>query len=311
MTAQFSRSLALPRLRSQVVKPAWPFASRVKQFLLGVAWSVRPPRLYGVPATLALVARHYAGFGAKRGALPDPDKALSHPNGLAGICTDMSVPTLVHAYAKGLFPFSHIGPQKWWAPKERMVSFPENVYISKNTRRLIRLNEFDVTFDTDFAGVISACAEPRSGRPHLTWITPAIIQQFTALYEAGYAHSVEVRDRSGKLVGGLYGVAVGKVFFTESMFSRERDASKIGFITLSRHLQHWGFVLNDGKRMTGHLSQLGFTLVPRKAFNAVLATACRVPGQVGRWSVDDRLDIANWEPKAASGRDRHFAHMPA
>jgi len=311
MIAQISRSLALPRLQSQVVKATAPLASRLKQVLLGVAWSLRPPRLYGVPATLALVARHFAGFGPKRGALPDPDKALNYPDGLVGICSDMSVPTLLLAYAKGLFPFSHIGPQKWWAPKERMVSFPENVYISKTTRRLIRIKQFDVTFDSDFAGVIDACAAPRPGRPHLTWITPDIIEHFTALHEAGYAHSVEVWDRSGTLAGGLYGLAVGKVFFTESMFSRERDASKIGFITLSRHLQHWGFVLNDGKRMTGHLSQLGFTLVPRKAFNAVLATACRVPGQVGRWSVDDRLDIANWEPKAPAGRDRHLAHLPA
>jgi leucyl/phenylalanyl-tRNA--protein transferase len=193
----------------------------------------------------------------------------------------MSVPTLKAAYVKGLFPLAHVGSQKWWAPAERMVSFPDSVHISKNVRRLLRVKQFVVTF------------EPRPGRAHLTWIRPA----YQALHDAGYAHSVEVWDRSGNLAGGLYGVAIGKVFFTESMFARQPDVSKVGLVTLSCHLQKWGFVLNDGKRDSAHLAKLGFRPIPRSRFNALLAEACSQPGRQGRWAVDSSIDVAQWDPK--------------
>ncbi len=269
----------------------------LRRWVLGLLWSLKPPRLYGVPAMLAMLAKHYAGLGLRPGALPDPEKALRHPDGLAGICTDMSVPTLRAAYAKGLFPLAHIGPQKWWAPPERMVSFPETVHISKTTRRLLRIKQYEVTFDTAFAAVMTACAEPRPGRMHVTWIRPDVIESYQALHAAGLAHSVEVWDRSGNLAGGLYGVAIGKAFITESMFARQPDASKVGFVTLSCHLQKWGFVLNDGKRESGHLSRLGFTLMPRAKFNALLAQACAEPGREGRWAVDKTIDVSQWDPK--------------
>jgi leucyl/phenylalanyl-tRNA--protein transferase len=272
----------------------------LSRWLFGLAWSLKPPRLYGVPAMLLMLAKHYAGLGLPPGALPDPDKALTYPDGLAGICTDMSVPTLMAAYAKGLFPLAHIGPQKWWAPPERMVCFLENVHIPKTTRRLLRLGEFEVTFDTAFDAVIRACAEPRPGRPHVTWIRPEVIESYTALYATGHAHSVEVWDRAGRLAGGLYGVAVGNAFVTESMFARAPDASKVGLVTLGAHLQKWGFALNDGKRDSGHLRRLGFTLVPRAEFNRAMAAAAREPGRPGRWAVDKSIDISRWNPKAGA-----------
>jgi leucyl/phenylalanyl-tRNA---protein transferase len=128
--------------------------------VLGLLWSLKPPRLYGVPATLALLTKHYAGSGLAPSALPDPDQTLTHPDGLAEICTDLSVPTLMATYAEGLFPIAHIGPQKWRAPRERMVCRPEDIHVSKTVRRLLRLNQFAVTFDTAFGAVIRACAEP-------------------------------------------------------------------------------------------------------------------------------------------------------
>ena len=270
---------------------------KLSRWVLGLLWSLKPPRLWGVPATLLMLARHYAGLGPPPGVLPDPETALRNPDGLAGICTDMSVPALRAAYAKGLFPLAHIGPQKWWAPHERMVCFPDEVHISKNVRRLLRIKQFDVTFDQDFAGVVAACAEPRPGRMHLTWIRPDIVDAYTVLHEAGYAHSVEVWDKSGQLAGGVYGVAIGKAFITESMFARQADASKVGFVTLSYYLQRWGFVLNDGKRDSPHLRSLGFRLIPRTEFNALLAQACAAPGRPGRWRLDSGLDVAQWDPK--------------
>ena len=207
----------------------------------------------------------------------------------------MRVPTLLAAYAKGLYP----AEGKWWAPAERMVSFPENAYVSKTVWRLMQTRAYRVTFDEDFDSVIRACAA-----------SPEMVDSFTALHEAGHAHSVEVRDRSGRLAGGLYGVSVGRAFFTEKMFSRERDAAAVGFVTLSCHLQHWCYAVNDGKRMSGQLSQLGFMLIPRFAFNGLLSKAAREPGREGRWTVDDSLDAARWNPKvpgtgrAASGAQR-------
>ena len=274
-----------------------PLGATLRRWVLGLLWSLKPPRLYGVPATLAMLAKHYAGSGLAPGALPDSDQALTHPDGLAGICTDLSAPTLMAAYANGLFPFAHIGPQKWWAPAGRMVCRPEDIHVSKTVRRLLRLDQFEVTFDTAFGAVIRACAEPRAGRPGLSWIRPDIIEAYEALHDAGYAHSVEVWDRDGNLAGGLYGVAIGNAFVTESMFARQGDASKIGLVTLSAHLQKWGFVLNDAKRDSFHLRSLGFTMMPRAEFNALMAKAASAPGRPGSWAVDKSIDVCQWNSK--------------
>lgn len=247
--------------------------------------------LSGKPAALAILARHFVGFG--RG-LPDPEKALGHPEGLAGPCKDLSIPTLIAAYAKGLYP--EVG--KWWAPAERMVSFPENAYVSKRVWRLLQTRAYGVTFDEEFAGVVRACAPE-----------PALAEAFEGLHHAGYAHSVEVWDRSGRLAGGLYGLAIGQAFFTEKMFSRERDAASVGFVTLSCHLQHWGFALNDGKRMSGQLSQLGFQVVPRFAFNGLLSKVTHEPSRIGKWTVETGLDAARWNPKI-SGTGRAASKPP-
>jgi leucyl/phenylalanyl-tRNA--protein transferase len=242
------------------------------------------PGPFNVSAALAVFAKHFAAWRAKPGALPDPETALRHPEGLAGMCTDLRVPTMLAAYAKGLY----LADGKWWAPAERMVSFPENVHVSKRVWRLLQTQTYKVTLDRDFAAVIRACTPG-----------PDIAEGFAALHVAGHAHSVEVWDRSGRLAGGLYGLAIGRAFFTEKMFSRERDAANVGFVTLSCHLQHWGFALNDGKRVTGQLSQLGFTLVPRFAFNGLLSKAAAAPGRGGKWTTDEGLDAARWNPKVS------------
>ena len=192
------------------------------------------------------------------------------------------MPTLIAAYAKGLYPEAG----KWWAPAERMVSFPENALMSKRVWRLLQSSAYGVSFDKDFAGVIRGCAPE-----------PDLADAFNGLHQAGYAHSVEVWDKSGRLAGGLFGLAIGDAFFTEKMFSRERDAAAVGFVTLSCHLQHWGFALNDGKRVSGQLSQLGFMVVPRFAFNRLLAKATLEPTRMGEWSVETGLDPARWNPK--------------
>ncbi len=300
LSSPLRQAQARPRLFPRQPLPTSSQARSLQRLVLGVLWSLKPPRLSGVPATLVMVVKHYAGFGLTRRTLPDPNAALHRPDGLAGIAGELSVPVLRTAYAMGLYPLAHIGPQKWWAPKERMALFIEDFHIGKNVRRRLKQQEFSVTFDQDFDAVIRACAEPGPGRPHLTWIRADIVEAFTRAFHAGLAHSVEVWDREGELVGGAYGLSVGRVFFTESQFARRRDASKVGFATLNCHLQRWGYVLNDGKLLNGHLSQMGFTLIPRGAFNALLAEACKEPGREGRWVVDQSADVARWNPRSAS-----------
>jgi leucyl/phenylalanyl-tRNA--protein transferase len=293
-----SPAQGLSRLAPHRAPASLPVGERLKRLALGVLWALKPPRLYGVPATLAMVLKHYTDFGPRPGMLPEPERALRRPDGLAGIATDLSVPMLRAAYAKGLYPFAHIGPQKWWAPEQRMALFIEDFHIGKSLRRRIKQGEYIVTFDRDFDAVIRACAEPRPGRPRLTWIRGDIVEAFTRAFHAGLAHSVEVWDADGALVGGIYGLSVGRVFFAESQFTRKRDAAKVGFAVLNCHLQRWGYVLNDGKILTGHFSQMGFTMVPRRAFNALLAKACYEKGKEGRWSVDPSVDVARWNPKS-------------
>ena len=235
--------------------------------------------LYSKPAALALLAKQFIGFGPK---LPDPEKALRQPEGLAGRCPELDVPTMVAAYARGLYPQEG----KWWAPAERAVSFPEKAYVSQRVWRLLQTQTYGVTFDEDFAAVMRACGPEEP-----------LADAFTGLHRAGYAHSVEVWDREGRLTGGLYGLSIGQAFFTEQMFQRERDAANVGFVTLSCHLQYWGFRFNDGKRMRGLLSQLGFVAVPRLAFNGLLSEATLAPSRAGKWTVETGLDAARWNPK--------------
>lgn len=293
---------------SLVQFPDEALPDRLRRCALGLAWAVRPNRIAGVPATLSMLASHYLSAGQKPHAvLLDSSQALKNPDGLAAICTSLEPETVLAAYAAGLYPWCHVGPMKWWAPAERMSLFFERFHMEKNLRRRLRNKHFRVTFDTDFAAVMKGCAQPRAGRFNLTWITPQIMRAFQQLHELGHAHSVEVWNEAGELVGGLYGLAVGGIFFTESQFARQRDSSKVGFATLNCHLQKWGFALNDGKHPTAHLTQLGFDLVVRQRFNKILAEHCKRDLAAGPWQVEEDLDIGAWQPAAPDWQSENQA----
>ena len=177
-----------------------------------------------------------------------------------------------------------------------MVLFIENFHIEPAVRRRLARKDFRVTFDQDFAAVVRACA---AAARRTAW-TKLLIASFVAAFDAGLAHSVEIWDRSGALAGGIFGLAIGRVFFTEGHFARARDASKAGFAALNCHLQRWGYLINDGKHLSGRLCQLGFLPVQRATFDALLAMACTRTGQEGRWAVDQTLNLAAWNPRAMS-----------
>jgi leucyl/phenylalanyl-tRNA--protein transferase len=186
-------------------------------------------------------------------AFPDAEFALREPDGLLAVGGDLSLPRLLHAYRNSIFPwYSSDQPILWWSPDPRSVLFPPQLKISRSLGKVIRSNRYEVTLDEAFDAVIHACAQPR-GDGGGTWITPEMATAYSDLHAQGHAHSAESWYR-GRLVGGLYGVSIGKIFFGESMFTRMTDASKVAFVYLVRQLQAWGFPLIDCQVHTAHLA---------------------------------------------------------
>lgn len=207
---------------------------------------------------------------------PPTEDALTDPNGLLAFGGDLSVERLLAAYSKGIFPwFNHGQPILWWTPNPRTVFFPSEVHCSRSMKRLLRHNTWQITLDNCFAKVVESCAGARCDSSG-TWITPQMQKAYNRLHQAGYAHSAEVWD-GDQLVGGLYGVAIGRAFFGESMFSNVSNASKFALIRLSQFLQHYGFELFDAQVASAHLFSLGARTIPRREFEAVLSQACREP----------------------------------
>ncbi|MBA1324114.1 leucyl/phenylalanyl-tRNA--protein transferase [Pseudomonas plecoglossicida] len=201
---------------------------------------------------------------------PPLTKALQEPNGLLAAGGDLSPERLVQAYRHGCFPWFQDGqPILWWSPDPRTVLFPDELHVSRSLAKLIRQQRYQVSFDTDFETVIAACAAPRDYADG-TWITDPMRAAYCELHRRGFAHSVEVRE-NGELVGGLYGLAMGRLFFGESMFSRADNASKVGFVTLVEHLRAAGFVLIDCQMPTNHLHSLGARAISRESFAEHLA----------------------------------------
>lgn len=269
----------------------------LRQSVLAVAYLLVPRRLPGLLPLLGVTLR---GLLVPATRMPDPAHALDRPDGLCGLALGLTTADLLESHARGMFVMSHIGPLKWWAPRHRMVLFFDQARFEKTTRRLLRNKRFRVTFDTTFADVVRACATPRSGATPLTWITPRIERLFTDAHADGHAHSFEVWE-NGALVGGGFGLAVGRIFFTASQFHTARDASKVGFAVLNRHLQAWGFALNDGQLPSRFLADCGMLPITRDQFTALGAAYGAQPGRLGPWSVDAGMLDGNWHPLVAGG----------
>lgn len=209
---------------------------------------------------------------------PPLSKALREPNGLLAAGGDLRPERLVQAYRHGCFPWFQDGqPILWWSPDPRTVLFPDNLHISRSLAKVLRQGRYRVTFDRAFADVIRACAGPRSYAAD-TWITSPMQDAYLELHRRGVAHSVEVW-RENELVGGLYGLAMGQLFFGESMFSHADNASKVGFVTLVEQLQRWGFVLIDCQMPTEHLLSLGAQTISRTEFARYLSAHLDQPSR--------------------------------
>src|SRR5689334_9274462 len=223
-----------------------------------------------------------------RDPFPPVDEALTEPNGLLAAGGDLSPERLLDAYAHGIFPwFNEDDPVLWWSPDPRMVLFPGELRVTRSLRRTLRSGRFVVTFDKSFEAVMAGCAAPRPNQDG-TWITAEMMRAYTLLAALGHAHSVESWI-DGQLVGGLYGVALGRVFFGESMFSRQTDASKVAFAYLARQLDRWRFGLIDCQMSTAHLASLGAREIARHEFVRHVRAAAAQTAVPAPWQIDADL----------------------
>ncbi|MBS0486699.1 MAG: leucyl/phenylalanyl-tRNA--protein transferase [Proteobacteria bacterium] len=222
---------------------------------------------------------------------PFPPVGAAHANGLLAAGGDLSPQRLLDAYRHGIFPWYSRGePILWWSPDPRTVFATDRVHVPARLQRWLRHCDWSIRADTDFPAVMRACAAPRPRQP-TTWITAEMFEAYCVLHELGHAHSIEVYHDE-RMVGGLYGVAIGRMFFGESMFSTQTNGSKVALIALCRVLHEWGFALLDAQVESTHLTTLGASTMPRSAFVAHVAHACEQSFPPGPWN-------ARWSMLAA------------
>ena len=219
---------------------------------------------------------------------PPVDQALDKPNGLLAVGGNLSPERLLDAYRHGIFPwFNTDEPVLWWSPDPRMVLFPQEFKVSRSLRKTLRNKQYEVRADSAFEQVMRACAEPREGQDG-TWIHEEMIAAYTALHRMGHAHSIETWI-DGELAGGLYGIAIGHMFYGESMFSRRTDASKIALAHLAKQLARWNFGMIDCQMNTHHLASLGAREIPRTEFIVRLRELIHYPDIASPWKLDHDL----------------------
>ena len=217
---------------------------------------------------------------------PPVEHALADPDGLLAAGGTLTLKRLVEAYRHGIFPWFNEGdPVLWWSPDPRTVLVPSHLHISHSLRKRLKKDAFLVTIDAAFARVLDGCAAPRAQEPG-TWLTPQMRRAYTALHNAGLAHSIEVW-MDGELAGGIYGVAMGRMFFGESMFTRRTDASKIAMARLAAQLDRWRFPLIDCQLATDHLHSLGAQPMPRRQFVKAVERLVKEPSP--KWEMDEDL----------------------
>ena len=214
---------------------------------------------------------------------PPSCDALDYPNGLLAVGGDLTPQRLLAAYRRGIFPwYEEPQPVLWWTPDPRSVLFPDELHISRSLRKTLRRDKFHLAVDGQFTRVMGECSQLRLDGLG-TWIDEAMIAAYSALQALGFAHSIEVQDENGVLVGGLYGVAMGRVFFGESMFSRADNASKVALVGLVSILRRNGFQMIDCQVESDHMNSLGARTIKRLDFERRLAQTVDIENDAGTW----------------------------
>lgn len=232
-----------------------------------------------------MTAPYWIKPASKDYQFPDVTLALTEPDGLLAIGGDLSPERLLSAYQSGIFPwYSDDQPILWWSPDPRFVMLPQQIKISKSLRKTINKQRFRISINENFEGVIQACADTRRKDQNGTWITDEMMSAYLSLHQQGIAYSVEAWNEQ-TLVGGLYGINIGQVFFGESMFSHQTDASKVAFASFVKHIESMDIQLIDCQVYTDHLSSLGASTIPRKEFIQLLNKLCTRPSKLKSSSI--------------------------
>lgn len=233
---------------------------------------------------------------------PPVEQALEQPDGLLAAGGSLATKRLVEAYSSGIFPWFNDGdPILWWSPNPRTILRPGKVHVSHSLKKRLKKGEYFVSVDCAFVRVLDGCAAPRPG-DNGTWLSPAMRRAYTSLHNAGLAHSIEVW-MDGELAGGVYGVAIGRMFFGESMFARRSDASKIGIVVLAQQLERWRFPFIDCQLETAHLMSLGAEHLPRRKFVAEIARLVKERGPSWRLDADLTGSLAHLPRVLRTGVD--------
>lgn len=264
------------------------------RWMLGIAYALQPQRIVNLPYLLYWMAADLIRGGT---VVPDQNRTRSRPDTFGGVVRDLTPETYLAALRRGFFPWAHCGPLKWWTRRKRMVLFFQNVHVGRTLTRSLKSGKYTFSFDTAFNEVLKQCAAPRGYNWHtLTWLTPRYMHLFSELHARGHAHSFEVWNASGELVGGGFGIAAGRIFVGESMFSHEADTSKLGCAVLYAHLETWGFRLVDARDYTPVLEKAGYREIPRAEYEQLLAEHVNAPPYEGAWTVSDEVlaDAYGW-----------------
>ncbi len=227
-------------------------------------------------------------------SFPAAKSALKDPEGLVAAGGDLKPKRLLRAYREGIFPwYEENQPILWWSPNPRGILYPKDFIAHKRLLRTIKNKPWKVTYDQSFVDVMKACAAPRN-HSRGTWITADMIDAYTQLYHLGHAHSFEVWDDNKQLIGGVYGIAVGAIFFSESMFSRQPDTSKVALLQLCAHLDTWGYKIMDTQLGSKHLASLGGIEIPREEYLQILSDCIEETADQSAWVHNMYIDVFDW-----------------
>ncbi len=249
-----------------------------------ITYALSPSSLLSLPSTIDFIVRE-KGIGVA--GLPDARLARNTPDGLAGLVGELSPSAIVDGYGRGMFLRWLLGNAAWWAPAERMVASPNGILEGAEALALLQSGEFHITIDRAFDAVIAAATSVAVDQRRPYAPSSPGMSAFCAVFDAGFAHSVEVRDASGKLAGGLYGIAAGRVFIIQALFELREGLADLAVAALARHLKHWEFELIDGCAETS-LERIGFVALPRQQHIEKLNRLLQ-GGRPGRWLVSEDL----------------------
>jgi len=225
---------------------------------------------------------------------PSAESALTDPEGLVAAGGDLKSTRLLRAYHEGLFPwYEEDQPILWWSPNPRGVLYPKNFIAHKSLLRTIKNNHWRISYNQSFLEVMKACAEPRNNSRG-TWITNDMLDAYVHLHELKHAHSLEVWNESEQLIGGVYGISIGTIFFGESMFSRSTDASKVALLYLSAYLDSWEYSIIDTQLPSAHLTSLGGSEMARDKYLWLLSKFTKQSSNSSAWQEQPGIDIYNW-----------------